>query len=83
MLVIAELADPLILQHAGMQEILVDRCQLILESSVEEFNDFCVAFHGGLRKTTYACQIVGLLEKSRKNTIKTIVYDSAKHLQGD
>src|SRR3546814_10771168 len=39
-------SSDLIVEHAIMQPILVDRGQLILERLVEEIDDFFVALHG-------------------------------------
>ena len=43
--VLAEPVEPPVLQHAGMQEILVDCGQFVLEDLVEMSNDFDVALH--------------------------------------
>jgi hypothetical protein len=45
-LVLAELVEPPVLQHAGVQEVLVDRSEFVLEDVVEVRNDFDVALHG-------------------------------------
>src|SRR5690606_41953241 len=44
-LVRAELVQAPIFIHAGMQEILVDRDQLVAKDLVEVLNDLLVAFH--------------------------------------
>src|SRR3546814_228474 len=41
-----EACDAPIVEHAIMQQILVDRGQLVLERFVEEIDDFFVALHG-------------------------------------
>src|SRR5690606_35891963 len=45
-LVLCEFVQAPVLQHFGMQEVLVDRGQLVVERLVEELDDLCVAFHG-------------------------------------
>ncbi len=45
---LGELADAPVLQHPVVQEILVDRGQLVLERDVEKLDDLCVALHGSL-----------------------------------
>jgi hypothetical protein len=47
-LVLAQRGEAPVLVHAGMQEILVDRGQLIDQAFVEQLDDFLVAFHGDL-----------------------------------
>src|SRR5690606_36064382 len=45
-LVPGQLLQAPVLQHLGMQEVLVDRGQLVVERLVEELDDLCVALHG-------------------------------------
>ena len=47
-LMLGQLADAPVLEHARVQEVLVDRCQFVLEAKVQELDDFGVAFHGAL-----------------------------------
>ena len=44
-LVIAELVEAPVFQHAGVQEVLIDRRQLVFQDFVEVFDDGSVAFH--------------------------------------
>ncbi len=43
--VVGQFLQTPVLQHLGMQEVLVDRGQLVVEDLVEEFDDLGVAFH--------------------------------------
>jgi hypothetical protein len=45
-LVLGEFLQAPVLQHLGVQEVLVDRGQLVVERLVEEFDDLGVALHG-------------------------------------
>ncbi|MNS69588.1 hypothetical protein D3C72_1029050 [compost metagenome] len=45
-LVFGQFLDAPVLQHLGVQEVLVDRGQLVVEDLVEEFDDLGVALHG-------------------------------------
>ena len=44
-LVLAELLVTPLLEHLGVQEVLVDRGELVLEDLVQVVEDFLVAFH--------------------------------------
>src|SRR5690606_22069401 len=46
-LVLRPAPKPPVLEHLGVQEVLVDRGQLVVERLVEVFDDLLVAFHGG------------------------------------
>jgi len=46
LLVRFELLQAPVAEHAGMQEILVDRGELVAEHLVQVLDDFLVAFHG-------------------------------------
>jgi hypothetical protein len=45
-LLLAELVEPPVLVHPGVQEILVDGGELVLERLVQKRDDLLVAFHG-------------------------------------
>ena len=45
-LVLGEFGQPPVLQHLGVQEVLVDRGQLVVERLVEVFDDLRIALHG-------------------------------------
>ena len=45
-LVLVELLQTPVLEHARMQEVLIDGGQFVLQYSVQIFDDFRVAFHG-------------------------------------
>ena len=45
-LVVAQAMQPPVLEHAAVQEILVDRRQLVLEHFVEVLDDLGIALHG-------------------------------------
>ncbi len=44
-LILGQFGHAPIIKHAVMQPVLIDRCQLIRESFVKEFNDFGIALH--------------------------------------
>ncbi len=47
-LMLAEFVEAPVVQHAGMQEVLVDGGQLVLELLVQMLDDNGIAFHDGL-----------------------------------
>jgi hypothetical protein len=51
-LVLGELLDAPIAQHARVQKILIDRDQLVVEHAVEQSDDFAIPFHDGSRNWT-------------------------------
>ena len=44
---LAQMYQPPVLEHPGVKEILVDRCQLVGEHRVQEPDDVAIALHGG------------------------------------
>ena len=48
LLVLAQLLQAPVVEHPGVQEVLVDRGQLVDEDLVEVLDDFLVAFHARL-----------------------------------
>src|SRR5690606_27307251 len=48
-LVLGEIFEAPVLQHLGVQEVLVDRGELVVERLVEVLDDLGIALHGWLR----------------------------------
>ncbi len=72
-LVIAEFDEPPVLEHPRVQEILVDRGQLVLEDLVQVFDDGGIAFHSGLRRQRLVDEtvIIAALQRDTSSKVET------------
>ena len=68
-LVVLDLAEALhapVIQHARMQEVLIDRSELVLQRLIQIIQNFCVALHGTSSRQRRGAGIVCPIDRRRQ-----------------